>query len=682
LAREFLAEHALRPIDGDRRYDAVSPLDGEETIEFYRTTKKEEDHHHHRRSSSSAAVVSYNPACHSREENSAMFRDTRESLSTHLMETSTSFFSQEFQEEIRNAAAAAADNGDDNNENRKPTLPRYAVKHLKPSLLQERPVPHKFAKAAMDLACEAEMMIGLQHPNIVRVRGWASGGPDNYRLGTHTAYFLILDRMVETLQDRIATWRHRFRQERSWVRKLSYLWARSKYAVAGRCFNLRRSKTVKTTAVARAGRKGKGESGSLGGRSSSSSKSFGCMNGSSSTSPESTTSTDPLLLERVKVAYDIACAVEYLHEKGIIYRDLKSTNVGFNVRDDVQIFDFGLARYLPNNKIKCSGGGGSVEDSTSPGEMPSPKEEGPPRTTVTQDATDGVVGGVSPPSTIQNVHDDEEEEEDVCYRMSHVGTRRYTAPEVDQRLPYGLKADVYSFGVVLWEIMSMSSATSKGRVVVVAAAPPDDGDNGPASAASKKNTTTVPPPSKKMSRRRRIMVPCCCWPRPVHDLVRSAMADNPADRPTMRRARETLEGVLVELTRPTEGTDTNHPYMARGDSGGGTMHLSKRQRRRSTFRLEAWTNEVMEGLLEEEGDDEFCIDEDDDDDDHGGVQKKKKKQQQNQKKRDNHQHHHHNHKNNNWEKSSLSSTNDAFEMKQLSQTSRISRSSSLGSHEG
>ena len=84
------------------------------------------------------------------------------------------------------------------------TTARYALKHLRQSLVR---CPEKFAKAAMDLACEAEMMMCLDHPNIVKLRRWATDGPKGYTHGAHNSYFLIIDRLVETLEDRIWEWR-------------------------------------------------------------------------------------------------------------------------------------------------------------------------------------------------------------------------------------------------------------------------------------------------------------------------------------------------------------------------------------------------------------------------------------------------------------------------------------------
>ena len=193
----------------------------------------------------------------------------------------------------------------------------YAIKHVKASLLLDK---ERFECGAMDLEQEAEFLSTLDHPNILKVRGWATNGYESYfKQHRHDAYFLIVDRLTETLTDRIERWAKDF------------------------------------------------EAGS-----------------------------NELLIDQLKVASSISHALEYLHNKGIVYRDLKPDNIGFDVHGDLKIFDFGLARKLPN--------------------------------------------GYS----------------DEVFEMSgKVGTARYMAPEVCLCQPYNVKADIYSFAHVLWEILSL-----------------------------------------------------------------------------------------------------------------------------------------------------------------------------------------------------------------------------------
>lgn len=56
------------------------------------------------------------------------------------------------------------------------------------------------------------------------------------------------------------------------------------------------------------------------------------------------------LAERLTVAFDVAGALEYLHDRSIMYRDLKPDNVGFDVRGDAKLFDFGLATEFDSSK--------------------------------------------------------------------------------------------------------------------------------------------------------------------------------------------------------------------------------------------------------------------------------------------------------------------------------------------
>lgn len=108
-----------------------------------------------------------------------------------------------------------------------------------------------------------------------------------------------------------------------------------------------------------------------------------------------------LLHNRLVVAYDLSKAFKFLHDRNIVYRDLKPDNVGFDVRDDVKMFDFGLAKELP------------------------------PR---------------------------EDELDNTLYNLSgQTGSLRYMAPEVALGKPYNLKVDVFSFSILLWEIISLNT---------------------------------------------------------------------------------------------------------------------------------------------------------------------------------------------------------------------------------
>jgi serine/threonine protein kinase len=106
---------------------------------------------------------------------------------------------------------------------------------------------------------------------------------------------------------------------------------------------------------------------------------------------------DPILTpsmdERVsKIALGIASALEYLHENRILYRDLKPHNVGMDYNGNVRLFDFGIAKELPEGK--------------------------------------------------QTVHG--------C-----VGSLRYMAPEILVHHEASMASDVYAFGILLWQLVAL-----------------------------------------------------------------------------------------------------------------------------------------------------------------------------------------------------------------------------------
>lgn len=94
---------------------------------------------------------------------------------------------------------------------------------------------------------------------------------------------------------------------------------------------------------------------------------------------------------RVKIAYDIAAAMAFLHSKNIIHRDIKSKNIVVGENWGIKLCDFGFARRIPSNK----------------------------KTSLTLRGTD-----------------------------------QYMAPEIIFGIEYNQKADVFSYGMLLCEIIT------------------------------------------------------------------------------------------------------------------------------------------------------------------------------------------------------------------------------------
>lgn len=231
---------------------------------------------------------------------------------------------------------------------------RYALKHLKPDLV-DKYEPEEYAQFASDLVQEAEFLSIIQHPNVIKLRGTSFG---NAGFGQSAKdYFLIIDRLDGTLEHRIARWKKGVNRRNSLLKSI--------------------------------------------------------IRKNSDASDSSKDSSENILIEeRLEVLIQIAAALVYLHEKNIIYRDLKPANIGFDLRGDVKLFDLGLARMMPPH-------GDPYNDS---------------------------------------------------FKMSGAGSPRYMAPEVmNYGSTYNLKADVYTYGILMWEVLSLHKPfafiTSKAALV-------------------------------------------------------------------------------------------------------------------------------------------------------------------------------------------------------------------------
>jgi len=170
----------------------------------------------------------------------------------------------------------------------------------------------KFMIGVEDLIHETVLLSSFNHPNIIKIHGRADVGD---------GYFILLDKLKETLDDRIADWRKKFPQS----------------------------------------------------------------------------SRNPPSLNQIKVAKTLADTVAFLHQRNIVFHDLKPPNVGFDEMGQLKLFDFGFA---------------------------------------------------------MEMIDDEPLE-------VRAGTVRYMAPEVGLDEEHGLPADVYSFTILMWEIFSLKKPFAK-----------------------------------------------------------------------------------------------------------------------------------------------------------------------------------------------------------------------------
>ena len=157
----------------------------------------------------------------------------------------------------------------------------YNIQQLSPEKAKDHNI---FTQGLVDMAIETMILSQISHPHILQLRAIS-----NNQDILSPKFFFIIDKLIDTLDQRILKWKSISKSANNIVNKLTN---------------------------------------------------------------KSNSKLNTLLEIKLSYAYDLMGAIEYLHSNSnthIVFRNLKPENVGFNVRDDIVLFGFGLAREVPSD---------------------------------------------------------------------------------------------------------------------------------------------------------------------------------------------------------------------------------------------------------------------------------------------------------------------------------------------